>query len=136
MSLGKARKMVELSPSKGALAGTYIVIATVGAVLVLAIIAVQQPGSVDGLAATETAAEAAKEQPPQDPEITEVASGVFHLDFGGELCDTARCLGRAAQLVNEWIQARVPRERIVSVAPLGVYGSPTALVVIIAPAQQ
>lgn len=64
----------------------------------------------------------------QEPEttVTEVTPGVFFLDFGGENCNTAMCLKQASELV-----LRQPRAiRILSVAAIGVYGSPTALVIV------
>lgn len=74
---------------------------------------------------------AAQEEPAArepEPTLTEVASGVFHLDFGGTNCDTAECLKRALELVL----TRSSPNRILSVAPIGVYGSPTALVIVTA----
>lgn len=68
---------------------------------------------------------------PQEPTITmtEVSAGVYHLDFGGDLCDTPQCLKRASGLVLE----RVPDHRIVSIAPIGGYGSPSALSIVTVP---
>ncbi|MEK7102470.1 MAG: hypothetical protein AAB912_02430, partial [Patescibacteria group bacterium] len=69
---------------------------------------------------------------PQEPEITateEVSPGVFHLDFDGANCDTAQCLKRTLRLFLE----QAPGHRIVSVAPIGVYGSPTARVIVTVP---
>ena len=68
---------------------------------------------------------------PRDPDITmnRVAENVFHLDFGGELCDTVRCLERATALVLEQNHGY----RIISIAPNGAYGSPTSLVIVLAP---
>lgn len=70
-------------------------------------------------------------EPMWELEITmiEVSHGVFHLEFGGWNCDDAQCLERALGLVLE----RIPGDRIVSVAPIGVYGSPTALVIVTVP---
>ena len=71
-----------------------------------------------------------EEQRPRDTDITmtRVTDDVFHLEFGGDYCDTVQCLKRATGLVLE----QAPGRRIVSVAPVGAYGS-TVLVVITAP---
>lgn len=132
------RTMVELPPRKGLpITQMFAAALCVGVVGAVALVMLVRGDRDTRLAAAETTQAATPEQPSRDPEITltEVAPSVYHLDFGGDLCDTARCLGRVVELVNERIQQRNPREHIVSVAPLGVYGSPTALIVITAPAQ-
>lgn len=83
-----------------------------------------------GVSAEESAAP--PQQEPPKITITEVAPGVYYLDFDGYFCSDAACIQRAFSLVHEWAAP----VRIVDVEPIGEYGSPTALIVITAPAKQ
>lgn len=123
------RKMVELQPSKRVSRGTFLFSFVVVCALAAGIVVLRRDDKDARPATAKEAAETAAE-PPRDPDITmtDVGGGVFHLEFGG-YCDDAQCLKRAAGLVLE----RSPGRRIVSIAPLGAYGS--ALAIVTAPAQ-
>lgn len=65
-------------------------------------------------------------QNPPDITMTDLGDGVFHLDFGGEYCETADCVKYAVGLVRE----QAPGRRIACMEPFGTYGSPTTMVVV------
>lgn len=90
----------------------------------------QSRGGGNSGAAAEGTAAPPQQEPPKIT-LTEVAPGVYHLDFEGYHCSDAVCNRDAFSLVHE----RAPASRVVDVEPIGEYGSPTAFLVITAPVQ-
>lgn len=130
------RQRVELRPSKRewwwwrlSLGLLFWLVIFTGFIVAMVIAALSGHHRDERRAAVEELAAATTE--PQEPTITmtEVSAGVYHLDFGGYLCDTPQCLKRASWLVLE----RVPDHHIVSIAPIGAYGSPSAFAIVTVP---
>lgn len=129
---GAGRQRVELRPSKhgrwrSLLVFLFWFIFFIGLVVAI-VVATMRDDKDERQAAVEELAAPTTEQPEPTITMTEVSAGVFHLDFGGEFCDDARCLERVSGLVLE----RAPGQRIVSIAPIGAYGSPSALAIVTA----
>jgi len=128
-TLNEPRKMVEMEQQglSGRVSPGWVLLICTLLLLFFIGVVIYRASTAKPVAATSPAPQ--EEQPPPDPPITmkQVTDNVFHLEFDGEYCDTVQCLKRATGLVLE----QAPGHRIASIAPVGVYGSTTLVVVTI-----